>query len=529
MSMADLAAPKNQITDKAGAGPVRFTLRKHRAYVDHLYLDLVRPVLERDVRHFGGDGCGRVRVSSDKVSNYRLHTRTRRRRVSFPAGLVNRVTRYLEAVGYQVEVDDRSWWPQLLSVNEAVLGSPSLNMFERELLAEISNTPRGQIITQKTSEIPKLIGLLGRLFVKQNIQVITKNNKDASALLHGVQAYSTRKVLPHNTSALSRNRRLCVGTWDDLADCNWEYWDVTVFSDVQSAVAAGSIRTIAGPDSWLLRHSLLYAFVGPNQRMDEETRLRLESVVGPVIIRSGNDPTDFTDVHVIGIGPSSYPSTTDLTPLERKRENIWHNLQRNQHIAEVARAFAANDHQALRTLGIWWGEVEDLLDRANTVPSVAVLVEVLQHGRALRRLLPHWRLLGAADGSTKITNQDLPALADEKTNRAIVTLVRAHRARVAADVVIRADGTGSTWGDDYLPNSCFNGGMMIVVDVRDDFDEQATRDTQYRWREYAERGWETGPMAIGPGPTSPYPHPTRSGPGAHAPLAGLEEPRRAQG
>jgi hypothetical protein len=105
---------------------------------------------------------------------------------------------------------------------------------------------------------------------------------------------------------------------------------------------------------------------------------------------------------------------------------------------------------------------------------VAVLVESLEQGRALRKHLP-WPLFGLSAQE----QQHLPAgpLTCTKT---IITTLRANRQGVAADVVIRADGTGSPWQDTWGPEATADQQPALIIDIVDDFDSQAQQDAVSR-------------------------------------------------
>jgi 2-polyprenyl-6-methoxyphenol hydroxylase-like FAD-dependent oxidoreductase len=181
------------------------------------------------------------------------------------------------------------------------------------------------------------------------------------------------------------------------------------------------------------------------------------------------------------------PALTITSPLERKRTLFWGNTIRNKTIAAIAQAFARGDLPALWQHGLLLHAPETIFERFDNQPRTAILVESAEHGRALSQLLPDWGLCTCAT--------DAPVDRPWHGDRAIVTSVWAHKHRLRANVVIRADGTASSWSHQWGPHGdrpCYHSAdnPLVIVDMHDDQDEQALSDTHRRLADYRRRGWD---------------------------------------
>lgn len=171
--------------------------------------------------------------------------------------------------------------------------------------------------------------------------------------------------------------------------------------------------------------------------------------------------------------------------LIRKRCHLWHNEKRNQQIATIAESFADGNWDRLTACGITVDAIQQQRQAIGQHPHIAILVESPEHARSLRRVLPGWRM---ATGR-RLADQHLPTFPLD-AQRVIITQARARAAGLAADVIIRADGTGQGWSKDYGPHWGFNGDNLIIVDLQDAFDMRA-RDSGYsRLADYRDRGWD---------------------------------------
>ena len=448
------------------------TIQGHLATTIGTALPLVQSTLAGIVVQF--------RRRCDRLAYRRLalhHYAIRDGRLYFPAGLVPRVVAHLEARGHRVMVQEPVRWPQLARADHSLPGTLTPG-YATQFLAALDGQPRGQIVVEQTRDIPLLIALLLRLYPQESVFVVARNRRAIRRLTAQLQRLASRYVTDDVERLWRHYPRVYVGSVSDFSLTNRDDWSVVVFADVESGLAKQTVEHVA----WL--PCLYFGFRQAQQRMDHLTNMTLESIVGPEIywLRSIDH---CTTVRVSMVGPFSSPPLADSTPLERKRTHVWRNDSRNRAIADIAHGLAGRDIAALRRHGIEPEHAPSLLDPAAPAPRLAILVESPEHGQRLRRLLPGWQILDATISLGPSDPDGLPLMPDH----AIVTMLRASRTGLAADVLIRAEGTASSLGNDYGPYLAIHGQEMLVVDVRDDFDEQARRDNERRHREYRQRGW----------------------------------------
>lgn len=134
--------------------------------------------------------------------------------------------------------------------------------------------------------------------------------------------------------------------------------------------------------------------------------------------------------------PLAPPAAESAVPaaLDRKRITIWQNEARNGLIAEIAEASAERRIEPLWENGLLLDDAEFPI--AEPGPGwVAVLVESLEHARALSSLLPDWAVLAGTPDAA------IGDLGMEGQYRSIITVVRAYPiVPFAPDVLIVALG-----------------------------------------------------------------------------------------
>jgi ribonuclease HI len=251
------------------------------------------------------------------------------------------------------------------------------------------------------SELTRAIELICRYW-RDAIVLIPVATKRRLGELHDALAVPLRGQL---TRARGRDwrsgtNRICC-TYDALATVYADSVDVVVFSEPATMLNGKVFGAIAELPADILRYTIVQA----GQKLDPASRLRLESLCGPVIWRSPDPRGEPAGVRVEVCDGPFVPRINSQGLLGRKRRAFWHNEPRNRMVAEIAAAFAAGDQQTLwqHGLGLEAGQEHPAGQRAR----VAVLVEGAEHGEALRKLLPGWSLLPeiADQGAETLDNQ----------------------------------------------------------------------------------------------------------------------------
>ena len=184
--------------------------------------------------------------------------------------------------------------------------------------------------------------------------------------------------------------------------------------------------------------------------------------------------------------------------LEWKRHAVWQNDDRNDAIAGIARAMAEADLVKLGDHGIFLDQDRGAIG-VKHYGGVAILVESPAHAAAiggqLTRLAHRYWLLGKSYRAAQIDSQltgSHRAFKDSRPERMIVTQVGASRCPMSTlDVLIRADGLPWPLEVPDLLAGTRDGeqGQLLVIDLRDDFDEIAVDATRHRLADYHRRGW----------------------------------------
>jgi len=166
-------------------------------------------------------------------------------------------------------------------------------------------------------------------------------------------------------------------------------------------------------------------------------------------------------------------------PLARKRAGLWHNEERNNAIAAITRAFLRGDLAELWPFGL-------LLGRQYTPTNIpflrstwlAIAVEVPEHARVLSTLLPEFAI-GQAHVShptpwSPRTILTLAAMAEFETFMPTV-LINAVGGRYALSL---------PWYDHRTQDN-----PGAIIELEDEFDEQARQETTTRLHQYGTRRW----------------------------------------
>lgn len=391
------------------------------------------------------------------------------------ADRLQEVIEVLQATGCFVEQHDYDDWPQYdhVASDDMLQG---LAAYQWHLLGAVQDHLRAQISTSP-GEIPDLLAALATYLPRKNMLVIAKNRDSAHRFAQHLRQHTSRRIstdepIPWHAQPLVRIE--CLSGIDRTSSD----WGVLVFADLESAVSATGLRQAVS-----MPEALIYTLVDIHRRLDWEDRLRLRVVSGAEIYRLDDRPFVPTEVSVVTVRAKKTNCKLVRNPLANKQRQIWRNPQRNKQTAEIATALVQRDQVTLDSHGIDVTAILELLDRAQP-PRVAILVESPQHARVLRKLLPDWSICSGA----RYAAPDCPTLPIDR-EQVIVTRTRAVAAGLAADVVIRADGTGTAWDAAYGPHYGFHGSRMLIIDVQDQYDRQVRRWAGQRVEDYIARGW----------------------------------------
>jgi hypothetical protein len=254
------------------------------------------------------------------------------------------------------------------------------------------------------------------------------------------------------------------------------HWDVVIFADAETMTSERALDRIK---TMLPGKKRIYGFRHADSRPGRRDDLIMQAIAGPVIYSS---QVRRAAVYVLVCPIDSFPRAEKLQGLARKRTAIWMNDRRNQAFAAIADGLARRDRAKLREYGLRLDDEEESLDREGDPLRVCILVESSEHAGQLKKLLPAWKVLDAHGGD---------ASSGPPGTGMIVTMTYAAMHAIDADIIIRAD-TGPLQIKGFPPAASeTKSGQVILIDIDDEFDKFASRQTQQRLDEYAQRGWYT--------------------------------------
>ena len=398
-----------------------------------------------------------------------------RNRLCFSPGLVPYVTRSLQELGLTAQVRDLRKESKALNANGRAF--ERADELQQRVGEAISGNFRGQLALRNEDELMRSLAITCRLFPRANTLILTATLQQAKDICRALRTLTPYRV------------RLARGKWSfDAGDvrrrivvCPYtyiphpRYWQLVLFADAQSMTGAGASGRI---ETMLRGKQRVYAFRSADFQPGHHDNLLLQAVAGPLIYSSA---IPRADVRVMVCPVDSLPRAEDLKGLERKRKAIWANDWRNRVIAAIADAMARKCREKLWEQGLFLQDDEALLDGLNDPPRVCILVESTEHAAALKALLPAWSGVHAHSDP----------VAPQPGAGTIVTVTYAAINTIEADIVIRADdGPLQIRGFPPLASET-KSGQVILLDIDDEFDARASRKTQRRLDEYADRGWHT--------------------------------------
>ena len=438
-------------------------------WVDHPVASRVVPLLQRRVHCFTLDR----HVGVQHITHCENSFREDECGIYFPAGLISRVVGHLTGMGYTCSLDDQRQWKHSQLVDSSLLASPDLSAEEAEFLRHIAGSNRGINLVSDADEVVRRIGLAAALFPESRILVIAKNRAAVNRLKKGLAKLADRPVIDHSDNYSKHPDGIMVTTSFLAGLWCWRYWNTVIISDVESATTKWMIA-----QNIELRHLPTYCIFNAANLPTDSRRIMLEENFGPIV---GGERDDQSEAVAVVFADTLAPGDRrNDRGLKRKRSLFWHNQQRNDQIAGIARAFVENELDTLTGYGLDAGHVVIAGSISNS--SVAILVESPEQGRQLQRHLPGWKLRDIHSNSVCV-----PGIG----NREIGTFCCADRWGIHADVLIRADGTGD-WplGTGRFPSRLVGTtGSPMLIDFSDRMDRQSKRDTASRRAAYKALEW----------------------------------------
>ncbi len=437
---------------------VTITVKIHTAIIAARHVDLVRPVLEYSRYGFEAEGRAGGHWRQETEPFYSLDPAGN---LVTAAGLVPRIRRHLRALGHRVRVLDRTRWLHLEQPNSALREEPTLSSTEHRFLDAIESSPRGQIVVERAADIPRYAARIAADFPTTRVWFVTATNERKEEIRRQLQSFLVDRVETNEEIVWGLPRWLLVDNHFMFGSAGRHQWHVVVFLDPESALAKRSIGNACYLDS------MFYCFVPADRQLGQHDQLWLEAMCGPVIFRTPHPQGALPDVRVAWLA-SPVTSLTRAATTYAWKQALWQQPERNALIAPVAQACRDRDRRALRAAGL-------MLER-RLGPRVCVLTESAEHAERLGELLPGWPVLRRGSKPTRESCW-------------IATLTCAVDQPRRCDILMRADG-GPGWPRELpFPARSVGWDRALLIDLRDQCDDQARRFTDSRHEAYGRLGW----------------------------------------
>jgi hypothetical protein len=403
--------------------------------------------------------------------------------IFLPTGLLHHVQRLLADHDFPVKiVDERQFDAKPFAVDKRLFQGTEGD--DRRLLKAVLEEPMGQIEVQKNADLLEKMRLIIRLYPKARVLILTGSRslaKKIQAELDEISLDFDVRLKGPESSWPKRLPRCMVSTFGQLQYCPTDQFHMILLPDVTYAVLRQGLEGVFRfHNRFDLKSHRIYSFPKSSLRRGDRDRIVLEAISGGVIFQPS--PTH-CPVRIRWLTTPDCKKFAECEGLKFKRAAFWHNDQRNDRIAGVARAIAERNEDKLR-------ENRIPLEKIHPGAKIAILVESTEHGREMVKRLPEWAFLHARPEQPKTT-----AVAEtdkEKPPGWIVTMVKAAKTKIDADIVIRATGsTGILAMKDFPPKiDKTQEREVLVIDFKDEFPADAETAAKRRRKEYEMLGWK---------------------------------------
>lgn len=444
-------------------------------------------------RHYDFEAYGESgnKFSSIERRLYSIDARTGA--LTFPLGLRPRMAAGLKAIGISTRYVSQSLLnerPDVYALDwDGLFADFAIYHGQDQCLSAISAADGG--IVSATTGMGKsvMMQMLCRWYHKARIHVTTKSVSLADQIWSGLQKY-----IP-NVGFVGGGKRFTGRVTVYVADSlHHGQGDADlVLGDEAHELISPKYAGLLGQ----YRNARMFGFSAtPTGRMDGRD-LEAEAIFGPIIYTISYQDAQMAGrvvpITVEWIRPKGGPNLHGVSnPSRRDQVGIWTNLQRNQLIAERARACAPDE-------------------------QVMIIVKTIEHAARLKQLLPEYTMCYAANGMDPerlnryiragVLPQDEPLmtrdrLKDLREQFAAGTLKKVISNYVWSTgvdfrhlgVMIRADAAASEIRDGQIPGRVCrrvpgSKETAILVDVWDDWDVGYLSKSRSRRRNYEKRGW----------------------------------------
>ncbi len=394
-------------------------------------------------------------------------------------GCIPRAARHLTQAGYTVQVhDDRDRTEYPYAIDERYLADAESIVpgLASAIECHMEGILEAGIGNQKT----QVLGCMCQLFHSAKIFIACKTIEATRSIAVELGPYLGGEVEAVKGWNWRSACRVVCGTFGSLDRSEPADWQILIFADAFEGIHKANWDARAD-----YRHRRIYALVDSRRPRSPREELLFETLAGPVIYRAPQRRQRPATEFLAAFATHASCSAPSSGNARDRRFALWHDVRRNQAIADVAIGLSCG-----RDATLWDHEIlpagEQALSALEPQSGVIVIVDGIEHGEQLHRLLPGWHFLNGRPTSDRTVTGALSASVWGSPRNSIVTAVIAN-SLLSFDcrILIWASGgcvpfiptrLGRSWQSHFL------------IDFWDDGDNQLAADTRQRLGVYKSIG-----------------------------------------
>ncbi len=433
--------------------------------------DVLRPILTYQEMTFRRKGSDQVSGAFMTVSVYSIEDD----RLLMPHGCVPRVKRCLEQRGHLVTIMDHRVPDAHFDLATANRVVDTEGRFPG-LAARLRVRREGIIEVETGKQQSEMIAAMCLLSPQTKFLIACKTIDAARELAVDLRPYLVNEVDAVHGHNWRYSRRVVCCTFGSLDRSDPQAWDVLIFAD-----AFNGIQKTNNPARGKYAHRRVYALVAPSLPRSQTDELLFEVLAGEVIYRDPKCRQKVRQNLSVAFATRSSPSVSEQPSPLARHMSLRTDEARNRSIAHLAMTLSSgeptSDWNLERILPDTTGQPSP-----GSKPGVIILVDSVEHGEQLQRLLPSWYLHDGRPSNCSTSVLRRTADAWGISSNTIVTAVAASRMHTFhCQIVIWASGGTRPFIPQYfdrLPRPC------LFVDFWDHRNGQPAEDTQERLKFY---------------------------------------------
>ena len=433
--------------------------------------DVLRPILTYQELTFRRKGSDQVSRVGRTVSAYSVEDDC----LLISHGCVPRVKRCLEQRGHAVTIMDHRVPDAHFDLATASRVVNTEGRFPG-LAARLRASREGIIEVETGRQHLEMIAAMCLLSPQTKFLVACRTIEAARKLAENLRPYLGTEVdAVHGHNWWYSCRVVCC-TFGSLDRSDPQEWDVLIFADAFDGVQ--KTNELARGD---YVHRRVYALVAPSRPRSQTDQLLFETLAGEVIYRDPECRQEARPNLSVAFASHSSLSIPEQSSPRERRMSLRSDEQRNRAIAELATALSTGDASSYRNLELNLPLTEGL-PALGSDPGVIVMVDSVEHGEQLQRLLPSWRLYDGRPSECLTSTERRSAETWGVPRNTIVTAVAANELHsFSCRILIWASGGARPFIPQYfdrLPFGC------LLIDFWDDGNAQQAKETQDRLQFY---------------------------------------------